>query len=61
MPLDDSFVQARRTARKALFVPKAQRVKRSSIKELAQQLGLEKDALKKILLTMPEFSVILKP
>ena len=53
------FVQERRQQRLALFKPRKRKDKIPSIRELAEILRISKDDLKKKLLLLPEFSVIL--
>ena len=55
-----AFVQEKQRLREALYKPSKRRNKVPTVNDLAQILNIEKNKLKEFLLTLPEFSSILK-
>ena len=55
-----TFVAERQRTRTALYRPARSRGKRATLGQLAQIWGVDKAALKDLLLTLPEFADILK-
>lgn len=53
------FVKLRQSTRQRLYKPSRSRGKQATINDMAQILSVDKRALKKYLLTLPEFSAIL--